>query len=283
MDLASNATAIFLVLIGLCIVLQLVTLALVAKIGSALSGIAQQLKQNRSRQPEKQGRDRRDQRRPKKPSQPSNAPSASPQNNQTAQKNSVDRSLREINLRLKSAERDQEKARQKLQDTNPNKKSRRGGSRRRRNRPRNNNQGQESSKDLPNRQNPTDATEHKSGGEQQRQAPERPRNERPHNEPPRNDKPVNERPNQPSRNEKPVNERPRDTTPREEEKPVAAPAPEQPAEAKHDTNETSFEHGRKFSVKRRALSAGSDSNEEQASESVESHETVEREISFGRR
>ncbi|MBD3317715.1 MAG: hypothetical protein GF344_18160 [Chitinivibrionales bacterium] len=257
MDLASNATAVFLVLIGLCIVLQIITLTLMIRMGSVLKSIvAQQHAQARSQRSEKQGRDKRDQRRSRKqPQSPKANNTASPQQN--AQANSVDKSLREINLRLKSAERDQEKARQKLQD-NPNKKSRRGGSRRRRNRTQDN-QGQDwKSNDRPNHEKKTDSSDTQ----------------------PTNGKPSGERWEEESQQSPQSPNRPETVT---EEQVTVAEAVES-----NKTEDASFEHGRKFAVKRRALNVDSDTEEPrngQASDSdqVQEQETTEKEISFGRR
>ena len=103
------------------VILQIILLALVLNIKSKLAGMAIEKKiasetTHAPREP------RRNQRPSDRPRQGRNQPPRQPSAPRPQENDPTDKSLRDINLRLKNAERDQEKARRRVQESLSNKR-----------------------------------------------------------------------------------------------------------------------------------------------------------------
>jgi hypothetical protein len=258
--------------IGIVFIMQIVTIILIVKALSS-AGKRQDTSPSFSQQ-----KNRKDKGMHNRKSQ--SRPAASGGQQQGASATSVDKSLREINLRLRNAERDQERARKTAQHAAPVQ----GDSRRDRRKGRHSDKRRQNRNNWPNRDR------------DQRRDENRPSENRP---------PQNRRPE----NRQPENRPPQ--TPPAEKKSAEIPKPE-PIEAQApaavEPQQESLEHGRKVTVKRRVLKAEENEDAQQpaaeqpaaepatprqttAGETTDSpapaqqgkSETPQQEITFGRR
>jgi hypothetical protein len=227
MEFAAATTAL-----AVLIILQIATLYMVARSIKLLNTVVENLQQRNARRSERKPRERRDNRRSRnRPQQDSNKKSAqSEKSAPSAPKfEGVDKSLREINLRLKSAERDQEKARKQVTDGN----GQQGRRRKNRSNRRRDDRRQQNDQPVENARNesraPT-ATEHENAPVKGPENKPEPRREKQHAE-----------------------EKVETAT-----KTVATET--RVEEAARDENDN-LEHGRRFSVKRRALKVDEESSE----------------------
>jgi hypothetical protein len=301
--------ALLSIIIALVLVLQIITLVLIARTRKSITGlktapqppISPAIDRDRPR-----GRDndfRRHDRRPfhdqKQRPQPQQQPQPQPQHPAPAgpspalpAEEGIEKSLRDINLRLKNAERDQESARRRLQETLPREQPRNRDDRNRDDRDRNRPRGGRDRNDrYGNRDN-------RNSNWQDRQDNRRDRPDRPMPFAPQSPAapaaataaPVDE---SVFETKTPMVLEPATTTP-VREAPLASNDQNQPS-ADYDSEE-GLQHGRKILVKRRPLSTDESSDaasqnsgdstvpfQAASSNSEEETTATDAEIKFGRR
>lgn len=255
-----ESAALVLTALAIVVILQIITIALV------LSNKKQNRRNTKESRPVNnpghQRAEKRDNRRnSRRPNQDNR--SRSNQQKESASIDPVEKSLRDINLKLKNAEKDQENARRKMQENSSDSNERRNDRNDRRGNRRNNNNRRDRNKN--NHQDRRSRDSRSNGNTSE--ASEKPAD-------------FNK-----VRNEAPVNVA----------EPVNEKKPDTPELVPHDlgVSEENLHHGRKFAVKRRQLS---DSAEDKGSESIDDVITkddkievefdsrpAESEIKFGRR